>query len=158
VSATDSSTLLRLAAELKDLSNIRRFVAESAEELGVLPASLPGVLLAVDEAVTNVILHGYGGQGGPVEIEVSGSPDALIIHLRDEAAPFDPTSVPTPDLEASPEQRAPGGLGVHLMRQAMDQLLYRRPASGGNELTMIKRVSHPASESGAANTTAHGIT
>ncbi len=153
--ATCSSSLLRLAAELKDLTHIRQFVAESAKELGVLPGSMPGVLLAVDEAVTNVILHGYNGRGGPVEIEVTGSPDALIIHVRDEAAPFDPTSVPTPGLDASPEQRAPGGLGVHLMRQAMDQLLYRRPASGGNELTLIKRVSHRASESAAANTTGH---
>ena len=56
------------------------------------------VLLAVDEAATNVVVHGYQGREGVIEIEVLREGDALVIRLRDEAEPFDPTSLPPPDL------------------------------------------------------------
>jgi serine/threonine-protein kinase RsbW len=124
---------------LKDLARIRGFVEESAMICGISPTDLPGVLLAVDEAVTNIILYGYAGGSGPVEIAVSRLPDALVIHLRDEAPPFDPTSVPAPDLTIPPEERVPGGLGIYLIRQSMDELSYRQRPDGGNELTMIKK-------------------
>ena len=132
------SPSLRLNAELKDLPQIRHFILESAGALGVASAEVAKIVLAVDEAVTNVILHGYGGRGGPVEIEVSGRPGELVIRLRDHARPFDPTGMPAPDLTGPAEERRPGGLGVHLIRQVMDQLIYRRPEDGGNELTLIK--------------------
>jgi len=132
------SPSLRLNAELKDLPQIRHFILESAGALGVASAEVAKIVLAVDEAVTNVILHGYGGRGGPVEIEVSGRPGELVIRLRDHARPFDPTGMPAPDLTGPAEERRPGGLGVHLIRQVMDQLIYRRPEEGGNELILIK--------------------
>lgn len=130
---------LRTTAELNNLAEIRRFVEETASALGVAPAVIPGVILAVDEAVTNIIVHGYQGQGGAVEIEVSREGDALVIRLRDEAAPFDPTSVPPPDLTLPLEQRTPGGLGIHLIRQIMDEITHRVTPQGGNELTLVKR-------------------
>ena len=130
---------LRIAAELNNLAEIRRFVQETASALGVDPAVIPGVLLAVDEAVSNIIIHGYQGQRGTVEIEVNHEGDALVIRLRDEAPPFDPTSVPPPDLTLSLEERAPGGLGIHLIRQVMDEMAHRVMPQGGNELTLVKR-------------------
>ena len=134
------SSSLRLIAELKDLAQIRRFVQESSEAFGVTPADVPGVLLAVDEAVTNILVHGYAGRVGPVEIEVSRSPGALVIRLRDEARPFDPTGVPEPDLTVPLEEQTPGRLGIHLIRRVMNELIYRRQPGGWNELTMTKRL------------------
>lgn len=134
------SLSLRLDAVLEDLPRIRRFVQESAGALGIASGDVPNVVLAVDEAVTNVILHSYAGHGGPVEIEVTRRLGVLVVKLRDEAQPFDPTGIPAPDLSDPVEKRGPGGLGVHLIRQVMDQLIYRRRVDGGNELTMIKRV------------------
>ena len=138
---TSPTCVLRLTVELKDLAQIRRFVQESAEAFGVAARDVPNVLLAVDEAVTNVILHGYAGHGGPIEIVVSRLPGALVIRLHDEARPFDPTGVPAPDLTIPLVERAPGGLGIHLIRQIMDELSYRRRPGGGNELTMIKQIA-----------------
>ena len=134
------SSSLRLTAELKDLAQIRRFVQESSEAFGVAPGDVPNVLLAVDEAVTNIIVHGYAGQGGPVEIDITRSPGALVIRLRDEARPFDPTGVPAPDPTVALEERAPGRLGIHLIRQVMNELIYVRQPGGWNELTMVKHV------------------
>ena len=139
-SLCDHSFLLRLTAEPKALAQIRRFVQESSEAFGLAPGDVPGVLLAVDEAVTNIIVHGYAGRGGPVEIEMTRSPGALVIRLRDEARPFDPTGVPEPDLTVPLEEQAPGRLGIHLIRRVMNELIYRRQPGGRNELTMMKRV------------------
>ncbi|MBM4464412.1 MAG: ATP-binding protein [Chloroflexi bacterium] len=130
---------LRIAAELKNLAEIRRFVEETASALGVDPAVIPGLLLAVDEAVSNIIAHGYQGRGGIVEIEVSREEDALVIRLCDEAPPFDPTNLPPPDLTLPLDQRPIGGLGIHLIRQVMDEMTYCVTPQGGNELTLVKR-------------------
>ena len=132
------SPSLRLNAELKDLPQIRHFIQGSAAAFGMPSEEVSKVVMAVDEAVTNVIVHGYAGRGGPVEVEVTGPPGALVIRLRDHARPFDPTGMPAPDLTGPAEERTPGGLGIHLIRQVMDQLIYRRPEEGGNELTLIK--------------------
>ena len=144
----NTSSSLCIAAELKNLSEIHRFVQEMAsalvldevsQGLGVDPAVIHNVPLAVDEAVTNIIAHGYQGQGGAIEIEVSLEGDALVIRIRDEAAPFDPTIVPPPDVTLPLEQRIPGGLGIHLIRQIMDEMTHRVTPQGGNELTLVKR-------------------
>ena len=135
----NTKSSLRIAAEVKNLAEIRCFVEETATAIGVDPTVMPGIILAVDEAVSNIIAHGYQGQEGAVEIEVSQEGDALVIRVRDEAAPFDPTIVPPPDVTLPLEQRIPGGLGIHLIRQIMDEMTHRVTPQGGNELTLVKR-------------------
>ncbi|UCC62878.1 MAG: ATP-binding protein, partial [Anaerolineae bacterium] len=82
---------LRIPADLENLAEIRRFVEERATTLGVDSDVLRDLLLVVDEAATNVIVHGYEGEKGLIEIEVGRDADALVVRLRDEALPFDPT-------------------------------------------------------------------
>lgn len=96
--------------------------------------------MAVDEAVRNIVVQGYQGQLGTIEIEVKRERDALLICLRDEASPFDPASVPVPALTAPLEQRATGGMGIHLIRQIMDKVTHRNTSQGGNELLLVKRL------------------
>ena len=131
---------LRLAAELKNLAVIRSFVQESAAVLDVAPAIISDLLLAVDEAATNVITHGYRGQQGTIEIEVKREAVDVVVHVRDNAPPFDPTNVPAPDLTRPLEERSPGGLGIYLIRQYMDEVIYRLMPQGGNELILKKRI------------------
>jgi serine/threonine-protein kinase RsbW len=135
----NTKSSLRIAAEVKNLAEIRCFVEETASALGLDPAMIPSVILAVDEAVSNVIAHGYQCQEGAVEIEVSQEGDALVIRVRDEATPFDPTVAPSPDVTLPLEHRIPGGLGIHLIRQIMDEMTHRVTPQGGNELTLVKR-------------------
>ncbi len=137
--ALEISFPLRVPARLENLSKIRYFVRERATTLDVDPDIIPDVLLAVDEAATNVVVHGYQGQEGVVEIEVLREEDALVIRLRDEAEPFDPTSVPPPDLTVPLEERALGRIGVYFVRQVMDEVSHRITLQRGNELTLVKR-------------------
>jgi anti-sigma regulatory factor (Ser/Thr protein kinase) len=133
------STPLRIPADLERLAEIRAFVKERAATLGVDPDALSDVLLAVDEAATNTIVHGYKGGDGFVEIEVGREGDALVVRLRDETAPFDPTTVPPLDVTRPVEQRVFEGMGVYLIRQAVDEMTHRITLQQGNELTLVKR-------------------
>jgi serine/threonine-protein kinase RsbW len=132
---------IHVTADVRNLAEIRRFVEETATMLGIEAGLIPKLQLAVDEAATNIIIHGYRGQAGLVEIEMQRNGAELVIRLRDSASPFDPTTVPPPDLTQQLERRIPGGLGIYLMRQAVDKLVYTPLAQGGNELSLIKKIA-----------------
>ena len=140
----DPESTMRMTAELKDLSVIRCFVQEAATALQADLTVIPDVVLAVNEAATNIIVHGYGGRPGSIEIKVGREGDSLVIRLRDQAPPFDPNDVPPPDLNLPLEERPFGGMGVYLTRQIMDQVIHLVTPQGGNELTLKKgMVKHP---------------
>ena len=132
---------LCLAAELENLAVIRHFVQESAAALGVDPAVISDVLLATDEAATNVIVHGYQGRSGTIELEVDREAMDVVIRVRDNAPPFDPTRALLPNLTRPLEERPLGGLGIYLIRQSVDQVIYRITPQGGNELILKKRIT-----------------
>jgi serine/threonine-protein kinase RsbW len=134
-------TTLRTSAELDNLTLIRHFVEERATALGVAPSAMSDLMLAVNEATTNIMLHGYQGQPGVIEIEIRRKGNDLMIRLRDEAPPFDPGMVPPPDLSLPLEKRPLGGLGIYLIRQLMDDVTHRVTPRGGNELILVKRDS-----------------
>ena len=132
---------LSLSAGTENLAEIRRFVRESATALGAAPETARALELAVDEAACNAIVHGYQGRAGLLEVEVERDGDVVVIRLRDWAPPFDPTSLPHPDLTLPLEDRPLGGLGVYLIRQSVDEMAHRATPVGGNELTLSKRLS-----------------
>lgn len=132
------------SAELPDLDEMRRFVEERAAKLGADEDAVGEMVLAVNEAVTNILLHGYRGRPGNVAIAVEGLGTSLIVSLVDHAPPYDPTSVPPPDLALSLDERPLGGLGVHMMRQFTDELHYHVTDDGGNELLLVKYAALPA--------------
>ena len=126
-------------AELQNLGVIRRFVQETAIALGSDPKAVADMLQAVEEVAANIVVHGYRGQPGDIEVEVSLEKAVLVIRLRDRAILFDPTSVPPPDLTRPLEERRLGGLGVHLARHFTDSMTYRVTDDGRNELTLQRK-------------------
>jgi serine/threonine-protein kinase RsbW len=137
------ASTLQVLAEPVNLREIRRFITEEAIALGAGPDVVPDLVLAVDEAATNIILHGYRGEDGSIEVRVEQLGDDLVVRLCDRAASFDPSDAPHPNLEAPLEERPLGGLGVYMIGQLVDQVIHRVPPDGGNELTLIKRIKHP---------------
>jgi serine/threonine-protein kinase RsbW len=136
--AVNTESTLRVSAELENLSVIRTFVTERGMALGANLDALYDVVLAVDEAATNIVVHGYQGRAGTIEIEVGLEGQALVVCLRDQAAFFDLHAVPLPDPSLPLEKRPLGGLGVYMMKQLVDRVIHRVPSQGGNELTLIK--------------------
>jgi anti-sigma regulatory factor (Ser/Thr protein kinase) len=92
--------------------------------------------LALDEIVANVIRHGFGDdQEHRIEVKVTVDERTVTASVEDDGREFDPREAPVPDLDLPIEMRTPGGLGMHLVRQTMDSVEYRR-AEGRNILTV----------------------
>jgi serine/threonine-protein kinase RsbW len=88
------------------------------------PETMGDIRLAVDEVVTNMVTHQpYGGER--IEIALERRDGAIIIRLIDSGVDrFDLTAAPEPELDAAPEQRREGGLGIYLVRQLMSAIRY----------------------------------
>lgn len=130
---------LSIDADLDNLKTVRSFISETGKSLGASEEAIGDMCLVVDEAVTNVILHGYNGSEGTVKVVVEREDDALAITIRDRARPFDPSTVEAPHLEESLMERDYGGMGVFLINKLTDEARFRQLADGGNELCLIKK-------------------
>jgi serine/threonine-protein kinase RsbW len=136
----NNATLVKPDAGLEDLALVREFVRTQASALGLSQGKVDDLVLAVDEAVTNILMHGYQGLPGYLEIVIFRSSGQISICLRDRARPFDPRQAPDPDLTIPLEHRKLGGMGVYFIKQLIDQLDYRVLADGGNELTLTQNI------------------
>jgi len=113
---------------------------DSLEEklLGQVPeAALRALQVALDELLTNVIMHAEQA-AGPVEVEIARAPDALDTRIRYLADEFDPTSWCPPQRGTSVATARIGGLGIELVRMLMDEFRYEY-SDGCNVLMLRKR-------------------
>lgn len=130
---------LSIPADVRELERLRQFFEATSAELGADADAALDMLVALNEVATNVIVHGYRGQPGTVDVLVRPTGADLVVQLRDSAPPFDPTTVPPPRTDLPLEQRRPGGMGLLLTRHYTDELRYGVTPDGGNELTLVKR-------------------
>ena len=109
------------------------------------------IVSVVDEALQNVIRHGYGGNGdGEIEVTIGTLGNDLILDVRDWAPTVDPVTVKPRDLN----DIRPGGLGTHIIREIMDETKFMDPPKdGGNHLRMVKEISRQGAHEGADKTT-----
>lgn len=125
---------------LNQLVPISEFVTAAARRYGMDDDGVFAIQMAVDEAATNIILHGYGDQDqGPVHVACWREGDSMVVQLRDHGQPFDPSQIPEPDLDTPLEERQEGGLGVYLIRRLMDRIQFVR-TKDQNVLTMTRHL------------------
>jgi serine/threonine-protein kinase RsbW len=95
--------------------------------------------LVLEELFTNSVRHGgCAGQSPAARIRLVHDGDGVGVEYRDRGVAFNPLDAPEANIHAPIEERRPGGMGIHLMRQIMTDLRYRR-ADGENELRMLRR-------------------
>ena len=126
-------------------------LAEWVESLPIPQELNMTINLALEEAVSNVMLYAYPeGQAGSVELTAEVRDESLstpntrlsttiTFTIEDSGKPFDPTLQAEPDITLSAEERPIGGLGIHLVRQIMDEIHYERKADH-NILTLVKKL------------------
>ena len=123
----------------ENLEKIADFVRQYARQAGFGDASLYAIETAVDEACSNIIEHGYGGEGkGDIECCCEFDETSLTITLTDQGSPFTPSEIDMPDLNVPLDQRKAHGLGLYFMHQMMDEVSFKYKEGEGNILTMIK--------------------
>ena len=137
-----SATLhLKLAARPEELERINAAIEEFGERQDWSPKLLYRVNLALEELGLNVMTHGQQAGARELEVTVTAQAETITIEIVDDGPRFDPLEdAPLPDPEAPLEGRPVGGLGIHLVREMMDQVSYRYD-DGKNHLTLVTGTS-----------------
>lgn len=132
------------AAYLESLHDFREFIKEHCAGLpGVSDEILYDVQLAVDEACTNIISHGYAElDPGSIILDLETAPDTLIVTLTDFGHSFEPSGTPVPDVNAPIEERELGGFGLFFIQQSVDEMSYD-VTEDGNKMTLTKFLNKP---------------
>ena len=95
----------------------------------------------MDELLTNTISYGYDDdEEHRIDLSLRLEGGTLVVEIADDGRAFDPLQAPEPDLGASLEERAVGGLGIYLVRKTMDGVAYRREG-GRNVVTLTKQTA-----------------
>lgn len=130
------------------LAPLRCMVVAFAERIGFDETASGHIALALDEALANVIRHGYGGRDDCriwVHLRHLEEPEGLSIVVDDMARQVEPESIRGRDLD----DVRPGGLGVHLIRSTMDAVRFEKRSEGGMRLILEKRLRSAAVEHAA---------
>ena len=130
---------LTLEPQVSEIPHLLDWVEACCGAEGVGEEVRCKIMLALDEAVANVISHAFNDVPRPhlIRVRLDITAELLVAEVIDNGRQFDPTTAPNPDLTLPLEQRTPGGLGIHLMRSVMDRLQYRHE-DGKNTLRMEK--------------------
>lgn len=130
---------ITLAAELDSLAVFRGFIDDACRSAEVEDQACYDIKLAVDEACTNIIQHGYAGmEPGSIVLSVQSGPRQFVVRLTDFGHPFEPCEPPAPDA-ATLRQGDTGGFGLLFIYRSMDSVSYDAVA-GCNTMTMVKRL------------------
>jgi anti-sigma regulatory factor (Ser/Thr protein kinase) len=135
-------------ADVDGLAAVREFVRQSVADFGGSKRDADDLVQAVDEATCNVLLHGYAGKPGEVEVEAAAHNGRIEIRILDRAPVFDPTTAPKVDTSSPPVSKRPGtmGVGIHLARTMTDEVRHDVRPGGGNELTLVRSIEGEAEE------------
>ena len=135
-----TSREIEFSSHTGNLSLVRRFVREFLSAQGCSDLLMDLIVLGIDEACTNVIRYAYGNaEDQLIRLRLECNKEALRCRLRDYGKAADPGRMCGRGLEVV----RPGGLGLHLIRQAFDNAYYvRRPK--GTELVLVKALNRCA--------------
>jgi serine/threonine-protein kinase RsbW len=136
-----SELRVTLVNSLHELGRVATLIEGYGAEHGLSPELVYAFDLSLDEVLTNVISYGFeDAREHTIDLCLRIHDGQLEAEVRDSGRPFNPLDVPPPDLDAPIDERPIGGLGLHIVRQMMDRLEYRR-ADGYNILTLTKRIA-----------------
>lgn len=131
---------MTITASWAELEKLNEAIQDFALQQAWSDESLFQVSLVLEELITNVINHGSTDHHTPqVDIQFVQNGHHLTIDMADTGIPFDPLLKAPPDLEADIDERPIGGLGVFLVRELMDEVLYQR-IGDRNQLRLTKQL------------------
>ncbi len=129
------------AAQLETLAVFRDFIDAACQRRGIDAATCYDLKLAMDEACTNVITHGYAGMNpGSLILDLEFAPQQVVVTITDFGHPFEPYEPDAPDARAGLEDRDTGGFGLFFIYKTMDHVDYQTTEEG-NRLILTKKLN-----------------
>ena len=132
---------LTLTNNIRELDKLEPFLDAFFEQENLDKSLMPQINLALEEAATNVIMYAYPeGEKGAAELTLEVVKGQICATISDTGVPFNPLEQKEPDLDVSLEERQIGGLGIHLIKEIMDEVRYAHE-EGRNVLKMRKKLA-----------------
>ena len=127
-----------IPAHFHYLPVVRNFIARVATKYRFTKSELNALTISIDEAITNIIEHGYdNAPSGSITLNINAKRDRVIVELIDHGKSFDPNQVSDPDIPQYVQIRKRGGLGIFIIRKFMDDIQYAT-VDRENTLRLIK--------------------
>ncbi len=136
-----SSDTVEISADVKNLALVGEFIRTNAENAGFEEKVICALELAVDEIVSNAIIHGCEEHSEEkVVVKVDICSDVMVIMIEESGREFDPFEAEEPDIDADLEDRKIGGLGLFFVRQIMDEFYFEKGENRLKRFYMVKRI------------------
>lgn len=126
---------LTFPSDTAHLAHVRQKVRAFLDKHGIDECTTELLVLALDEACTNIIRYAYGHESKPVRLNMECLRDRLRFILRDYGKSCDPKAIRSRALE----DIRPGGVGVHIIKHAFDEVKYE-PMPRGTKLVLEKKL------------------
>ena len=135
---TGKTHVFELTNALTELDTLCRNLKSIGDALGLPDKSVFQINLALDELFTNIVSYGYTDEKvHRIKFELTAESDVVIIRIEDGGIPFDPAEPITSQAQPPVEDCEVGGLGLHLVKKMMDDVVYER--CDGKNITTLKK-------------------
>lgn len=135
-----NKTLL-LKNDLSEIGRLANAVVEFGKENNLASHIIDDVKLVLEEIVSNILTYGFeDDRDHQVTVQIDLRGDVLVMEVKDDGNPFDPAKYCSPNVDKPFDEREIGGMGIHLVRNLVDELDYRQE-QGKNTLVMKKRLT-----------------
>ena len=133
---------LEIMSRTENLAHIREFINSAAAEIGLSKETIDNIILAVDEACTNIIKHAYKYfPDGKIILNLKTDKKTFTIEIIDYGKSFEPGLIPNPDLLKYYDEKRVGGLGMYLMKKLMDEVKYSSVPGKFNQVSLSKNIN-----------------
>jgi Amt family ammonium transporter len=125
---------------MPEIATVNQTFESFAEEFGI-PATIAMKFKVIfDELMNNIVTYAYSDDDEhDIEVRMELAGKRLTVTITDDGVPFNPLSEKAPDIDASLEEREIGGLGIHLVRNLIDDVTYHRRI-GENVMTLTRHL------------------
>ncbi len=126
--------------DLREIAKVNREFQKFAEEHSIPVEVGRRISVLFDDLLSNVIFYAFpDDETHEIEIRTELATNRLTVTISDDGIPFNPLVAGTPDTSQPLDKRALGGLGIHLIRNLVDDMLYQRRIDR-NVLTLVKHI------------------
>ena len=140
------ATDLAIRNDVAELAILRDALDRLGEEFRIPSEPLRQLQVALDEMVSNVIKYAWADGGAhEARVRMTVRVDGVEVEIVDDGKMFDPLLAPAPERLPTGHRPKPGGVGIHMVKQLVDECAYAR-INGHNHLTLTKRCAVVAAD------------